>query len=219
MSTQNSVVSTKVADFFAQYPEQRFTKGEVIVHAGEEPQGVLYLLSGRVNQYDISPAGTEVVVNIFKSPAFFSVAWAINRTPNQYFFEAAESVVARQAPADEVVAFLQREPEVLFDLLSRVYRGTDGVLRRVAHLMGGDARSRLIFEILNAAYRFGEAEAGGVVRISVSEGELAKRSGMTRETASRVIRGLKAARLVEVTKAGLVLRNVKKLEAELGPHL
>ena len=214
-----SDVAAKVGDFFEKYPERHFAKGEIMVQAGEEPAGVFYMLGGRINQYDISPTGIEVVVNIFKAPAFFPMSWAINKTPNQYFFEAAEAVVVRQAPADEVVAFLKREPEVLFDLLSRVYRGSDGLLRRTAHLMGGHAKSRVLFEILNAAARFGQAGEMGVVRLALKEGDLAKHSGMARETVNRVIQNLKAAGLVEVTKDGIVVPDLKKLQAELGPGL
>jgi CRP-like cAMP-binding protein len=146
------------------------------------------------------------------------MAWAINRSPNQYFFEAATDVVVCQAPPDDVVAFLHQEPDVLFDLLSRVYRGTDGILRRIAHLIGGDAKSRLVFEIINSARRFGIAD-GGAVSIPLKEGDLARHSGMARETVSRVVQGLKKDGLIQVTKVGLLVPDLRKLEDELGSGL
>lgn len=209
----------KVKIFFSRYPERKFAKQHILVHAGEEPAGVFYLVEGRVNQYDISAGGVEAVVNVFKPPAFFPMSWAINKTPNQYFFEAASDVTARVAPANDVVSFLRDDPEVLFDLLARVYRGADGLLRRLAHLMGGDARSRLIFEILNATYRFGAAAEDGAIHVPLKEGDLAKHSGMARETVNRIIQGLKAAGLVKVGKTGLVVPDLKKLEAALGAGL
>jgi CRP-like cAMP-binding protein len=212
-------VAKKVRAFFEHYPERHFMRRQMLVHAGEEPSGVFYVLEGRVNQYDISPAGTEVVVNIFKPPAFFPVAWAMNRTPNGYFFEAATDVVTRVAPADDVVAFLQREPGVVFDLLARVYRGTDGVLRRLAHLMGGDARSRLLFELLKAAHRFGEAGPDGAVYLPLKEGDIAKQSGLARETVNRLIKNLKAEGLIIVQGSGLLIPDTRKLEAALGADL
>lgn len=216
---EDTDVTRKVSDFFAKYPDRAFARRHILVHAGEEPAGVYFLVKGRVNQYDISPAGAEVVVNVYKPPAFFAMSWAINKTPNQYFFEAASDITVRIAPPEDVIAFLQDEPDVLFDLLSRVYRGTDGLLRRVAHLMGGDAKSRLIFEILNAAYRFGTDNGEGVIHVPLKEGDLAKHSGMARETVNRIIQGLKAAGLVEVDKTGLSVPDLKKLEAALGSGL
>lgn len=214
-----SDVAAKIQQFFERYPEREFYKQQIIVQAGEQPDGIYYLVEGRVNQYDISPRGSEVVVNIFKPPAFFPVSWAVNKVPNRYFFEAGTDVVARVAPAEDVVEFLKSEPDVLFDLLSRVYKGTDGLLRRMAHLMGGDARSRLLFEVLNVAYRFGIPDKTGAVLVPLKEGELAKHTGLARETVSRGVQNLKAIGLLEVTKTGLVLPDIKKLEAELGADL
>lgn len=215
----NQDVLGKIEKFFSSYPVRTFAKRQVIVQASENPPGVFYLEEGRVSQYDISPAGTEVVVNVFKPPAFFPMSWAINQTPNQYFFEASTKAVVRMAPAEEAVAFLKANPDVLFDLLARVYRGVDGLLRRSAHLMGGDAKNRLIFELLNAAYRFGEEQANGRVAVPLKEGDLGRHAGLARETVNRLIRNLKQAGLIEITPDGFILHDTRQLEAVLGTDL
>lgn len=212
-------VKQKIDSFFGKYPEKKFAKRRIIVRPGDDPAGVYYLVSGRVSQYDISPGGSEVVVNVFKPGSFFPMSWAINRVPNQYFFEASVDTVVRIAPADDAVAFLQNEPEVLFDLLVRVYKGSDGLLRRLAHLMGGGARTRLLFEILNAAARFGIQEQSGAIQVPLKEGELARHSGLARETVNRLIQGFKADGLVEVKQGALVVPDRGKLESELGSGL
>jgi CRP-like cAMP-binding protein len=215
----NSDITKKVRDFFTAYPLKTFHKDEVIVQAGEAPAGVFYLVEGRVSQYDISPSGIAMVVNVFKPPAFFPMSWAINKTPNLYFFEATVKVTARKAPAEDVVAFLRENPDVLFDLLARVYRGADGMIRRMAHLMGGDSKSRLQFELLNAAHRFGDPHPSGKIYVPLKENDLARHSGLARETVSRNLRALKAAGLVEVSHQGFVLLDIAGLEAELGSSL
>lgn len=154
-------VDAKVRAFFQGFPARKFDKDHILVHAGDDPPGVFYLEEGNVREYDISNQGDEIVVNVFKPPAFFPMSWAINRTPNQYFYTAESKIVVRRAPADEVVGFLKSNPDVTFDLLSRVYRGTDGLLRRMAHLMGSDARTRLLFELLIEGRRFGQPAGGG----------------------------------------------------------
>lgn len=212
-------IAQKVQDFFAAYPVRTFEKGQIMVQAEEDPAGVFYLLSGRVNQYDISPAGLNIVVNVFKPGAFFPMSWAMNHTVNHYFFEAAETVRLHQAPPEEAVQFLRANPDVLFDLLARVYRGMDGVLRRTAHLMGGDAKSRLLFELLNAAYRFGEVREDGTVFVPLNEGDLARQSGLARETVNRTMQQLKQRELVRVGHRGTVIASIAKLEDLLGTGL
>ena len=144
MST-TSELNKKIDTFFGRYPKLEFSKGHVLIHAGENPPAVFYLLKGTVREYDIANNGEEVVVNVFKPRAFFPMSYVVNRTPNEYFFEAADNITVRQTPLNESLDFLKDNPDVLFDLLCRVYSGTDGILRRLAHLMGGSAQKSLSF--------------------------------------------------------------------------
>lgn len=202
-----------VSTFFGNYPTRTFEKGEVLIQAEEDPDGVFYLAEGRVNQYDITPTGNIVVVNVFKAGAFFPMAYAINRMPNHYFFEAATSIVTRKAPLDETIAFLRANPDVMLDLLSRIYRGAEGVLRRMAQLMGGDAKSRLRFELLNAAYRFGRQRADGSLLVPLAESDIGKHSGLARETVNRHLQELKKRGLIDIVRQGILIHDLRKLEA------
>lgn len=212
-------VAQKVADFFTKYQAQSFNKRQLLIRAESELNNVFYIVEGRVSQYDITRSGNEMVINVFKPGAFFPMSSAINHTPNPYFFEASTKTVVHVAPAADAVQFLKDNPDILFDLLARVYRGVDGVLRRMAHLMGGDAKTRLLFELLNAAQRFGEPGQDGSVFIKLKEGELAMHSGLARETVSRIMQGLKSANLVEIESGTIVLKDTAKLEALLGSAL
>ncbi|HSX34444.1 MAG TPA: Crp/Fnr family transcriptional regulator [Candidatus Saccharimonadales bacterium] len=215
----NTDIASKTAHFFTDYPLRTFDKRQLLIRAESQVEYVFYIVEGRVSQYDITPAGNEVVVNVFKPGAFFPMSSAINATPNHYFFEASTNTTVHAVPVADAVQFLKDNPDILFDLLARVYRGVDGILRRMAHLMGGDAKTRLSFELLNAAYRFGEQQQDGSILIVLSEGELAKHSGLARETVSRLMQGLKIAGLVEVTPQGIAIPDTHKLEAQLGSNL
>jgi CRP-like cAMP-binding protein len=212
-------VSQKITEFFKSYPLRTFEKRQLLVRAEESLPGVFYIVEGRVSQYDITPSGNEVVVNVFKPGAFFPMSWAINNTPNHYFFEASAQVTAHVAPPADAVQFLKDNPDVTFDLLGRVYRGVDGVLRRMAHLMGGDAKSRLLFELLNAANRFGEVQPDGSIHVTLKESDVARHSGLARETVNRTMQALKAAGLVEVTRGGIAIKDIRQLESMLGAAL
>lgn len=207
-----------VGHFFENYPLRRFDKGEVLIRPEERLENIFYLIEGSVIQYDISSAGNEVVVNAFKPGAFFPMSLAINRTPNYYYYEASTSVTVRMAPVERIVEFIKEQPEVMFDLLSRVYSGTDGLQRRMAHLMGGNARSRLIFELMNAAYRFGEHTSEGTL-VPLTENDLARRSGLSRETISRAMNKLKAEGYVAVQPSGVIIFDITNLEDLLGSSL
>ena len=209
----------KVRQFFSKYPIKTYNKGEVLILADENPQKISYIVSGHVRQYDISYRGDEVVVNVFKPEAFFPMSWAIAKTPNRYFFEAGENLKVHEAPPNEALKFLKENPDVALDLLTRLYRGVDGLTRRMAHLMGGSAKSRLLFEIIIECRRFGKKTTGQSYVIDMSESELGARSGLARETVSREIKSLKKLSLIDINRQGIIIKDINALENKLGPNL
>ena len=210
----NDTVKLKIEDYFRGKPRRAYAKGEIITHAHQEPSGVAYLEKGTVEQYDITAAGNPITVNIFKPPAFFPMSWAINKTPNGYFFAALTDVVLRYAEPNDTVAFLKDNPDVTFDLLSRVYRGTDALLRRLTVASIGIATSRLVVELLIEGYRFGETLHDGKVRIKVQHSSLASRSGLARERVSRELRKLETDGIVSLARGHIVM-NIERLESTL----
>ncbi len=213
----NGDIQNKISEFFGKYPAKVAPKGKVIIQAGNDPLGVIFLTKGHVNQYDIASNGEQIVVNVFKPLAFFPMSWAINKTPNQYFFEATSDIEYRLAPAEAAVQFLRDNHDVAFDLLSRVYSGTDGLLRRMAHLMGGSAHTRLLFELRLQSLRFGQPAKGGTIVLKMNERDLAVRAGMTRETVSRELSTLK--NIVVLSREGFLIKDFALLEKELGRKL
>jgi CRP-like cAMP-binding protein len=85
--------------------------------------------------------------------------------------------------------------------------------------MGGDAKSRLLFELLNATYRFGERQKDGSTFIALKEGDLARHSGLARETVNRTIQALKADGLLTITHSGIIISDTENLEQLLGTGL
>lgn len=213
MSTKG--VQQQVEDFFASYPVKRLGKGQSILRPGDAVKKVHYLIEGSVIQYDISPAGNMVIVNVYKPGTFFPMSCVLNNRPSDYFFEAASPVALGLAPTQQVVDFMKTNPEVTLDLLARVYKGTDGLLGRMTQLMGGSAASRVVFELLNASYRFGETNPDGSVFIALSENDIAKRSGLSRETVNRMVRQLKADDTLRITHQGIEISDIKKLEDQI----
>lgn len=205
MSQTDLTVEQQVQDFFKEYPPKKYSKNEIIIFGDKTVPPVNYLVSGKVAQYDVSDSGNKLIINVYKPGSFFPMSHAVNNQPNKYFFEAMEPVVVRQASAQKVVDFLRQSPAVLFDLLQRVYRGTDGLLGRLLMLMDGSAQNLLLFELNILAQRFGQTDTGGTF-ISATAGQLANQTGLARETVSRELQKCAAKGLLEVKKGGILLK-------------
>src|SRR5581483_573042 len=151
--------------------------------------------------------------------AFFPMSWAINRTPNNYFYKTETETRVHIVPADDALAFLKTNPDVMLDLLSRIYRGMDGLFGRMVHLMSGTARSRLIYELIIECRRFGNKTKDGRVKLDMSEVDLAARSGLSRETVSREIHKLKERGWVGITTNAIIVKDMAMLEKTLGGEI
>lgn len=208
-------IADKVKAFFEKYPKRTYPKDQIIVFGGESPDKVYYVVSGKISQYDISYRGDEIVINVFKPPAFFPMTWAINKSPNVYFYKAEEDTVVYTAPPNEVVLFLKENPDAMFDLLSRLYRGVDGLLGRMVHLMSSSARSRLIYEIITECRRFGKKVAPNSYSITLHESDLAARSGLARETISREMKHLKTQGLISFKDRLIIVHDFKVLKQKI----
>lgn len=210
-------IANKIETFFHKYPIRTYSKGHIIIMSGEKTDTIYQIVDGSVKQYDVTTHGDEIVLNIFKPPAFFPLSSAINKTANHFIYEADSDVKLRQAPAKEVISFIKDNSDVMFDLLSRVFRGTDGLLGRMAHLMGSGAHNRLVYELLLEGRRFGTAKGDGCYALKISEKDLAARAGLSRETVSRELGILKREKLVTVKPREILISNMVLLEKKLNP--
>lgn len=211
----DKIIKQKLDTFFKKFKHQIYKKGEILIRADEDPLGVLYIKEGTVKQYVISNKGEELVVNIFKPPAFFPMSWAINQIPNTYYYEALENTSCYKAPKDETVNFIKNNPDILFDLIQRVYKGTDGILIRMTHLMSKEAYTQVITELLINAKRFGKPHGTLNIELNISEKSIANQAGIARETVNREIKILKDKGLVTLQKNKLIIGDLNLLEEEL----
>src|ERR1035437_7295839 len=107
-------------NFYKQFTVRNYKKGEMIIRADDDPQGIFCLTKGYVRQYTMSKAGLELTLHILKPISYFPMVRAINGTPNVYYFEALTPVEVGRAPRDEVVNIIKDKPTLLFALMSEL---------------------------------------------------------------------------------------------------
>lgn len=215
----SSTVTQKIDEHLSKYPKRSYPKGQILVFADESPEHVYYITKGCVRKYDVSYRGDEVVVNLFKPPAFFPMSWAINRSPNKYFYKTEMDTELHVIPVDDALNFIKDNPDIMLDLLSRIYKGMDGLLGRMVHLMSGSAKSRLLYELIIESRRFGKKNDDGSYTLLTSEVDLAARSGLSRETVSREMKKVKDDGFVSVDNHGIIVKDIEALEKKLGMEI
>ncbi len=214
----NQDVAKKLESFFSQYRLRKYSAGQVLILNGDKSEYIYYILRGKVKQYDVTYRGDEIILHVFQPPAFFPMSQAINKSVNNFIYEAETDIEIRQAPSDDVVQFINANPDVMYDLLARLYKGMDAILGRMVQLMSGSAKTRLIYELLEDARRFGKTQKDGSLLLKINEKELGARAGLSRETVSRELHKIMSDNILLQNKS-IVIKDLDILKKQLGNSL
>ncbi len=209
----DETVKAKIDTFFGNYSQRHLKKGQGIFFAGEDIASIYKLDSGRIGQYNIAPSGQKTTLNVFKPPAFLPLAYAVRGVPTPHFFEALTDCSVRIAPVKPTLEFLLANGDVMYDLLQRLYSGIDGLQQRGMLMASGDARSRVILELIISANRFGVMTDSGAHNLPLTETELALSAGLSRETVSREVSKLKDKGIVKVAHNEIEIPDLATLKA------
>lgn len=202
--------------FYAQFTTRYYKKGEILIRADDDPQGIFCLKKGYVRQYTISKTGLELTLHILRPVSYFPMVWAINGTPNVYYFEALTSSEVGRAPREQVVNFIKDKPTIIFDLMSELLEDYAETLTRVEHLVFSDAYRRVISVLLYIAKHFGRKSNGGIIiKHRFTQQDIATLVGVARETASNEMGKLDKRGLIKYVNHSILFSDIKKLEAEL----
>lgn len=202
--------------FYKQFKTRLYKKGEMLIRADDDPQGIFCLKKGYVRQYTISRTGNELTLHILRPISYFPMVWAVNGTPNVYYFEALTEVEVGRAPKDDVVKFISDKPAIIFELLSELIEDYAESLKRIEQLVFSDAYRRVIAVLLYIAKHFGEKHGKGIiVDHRFTQQDIATLVGVARETASNEIAKLEKSGLIRYVDHSMIIDDIKVLDKEL----
>lgn len=206
----------KLDKLFVPYPSAQFRKGSIIITAGKEPSGVFYIQKGVVRKYWISENGEEMTLNLYKAHTFIPMSWAIGNIPVIHFYEAMTDVTAKRVPKQDVLKFIHDEPDILYNLLQRIFVGMEGLWMQLKSINAGNSYAKLAASLFILAKRFGiETKKGTLIDLEMSGQDLAHYASMSRETVSRELQKLKKEKIVSFDKGEITIVDLGKLESAL----
>ncbi|MFZ2026668.1 MAG: Crp/Fnr family transcriptional regulator [Microgenomates group bacterium] len=202
--------------FYKQFSTREYKKGENLIRADDNPQGIFCLTKGYVRQYTISKTGIELTLQILKPITYFPLIWAINGAPNIYFYEALTAVEVGRAPKEQVVDFIKDKPSIILELMSKLLGDYAETLSRIEHLVFSDAYRRVISVLLYIAKHFGEPNSKGMlVNHRFTQQDIATLVGVARETASIEMGILEKKGLIKYIDHSMQFSSISDLELEL----
>lgn len=187
----------------------------MIIRAGESPSGVFYLKKGFTRLFSVSKSGEEFSLIIFKKGDLFPLIWAINNPPNSYFLEAMTPCELLRAPRNSFMDFVKGDPELYFEVTSRVLVRFGALLRRMEYMAFGDAYSKISAILLICAERFGKKKGKKVIiEVPLTHHDVASLVGVTRETASIELKKMETKGLISHKGHLIAIKNIENLKKE-----
>ena len=189
--------------------EQLYKKGETIFREKAYPQGIFYIIEGKVKKFKVDGSGKEQIIYVANTGELigYHAVLAEDRYPDS----AAALEMSRVAfiPKEDFLQVLQRSASLNQRLLKTLSHEF-GVLTNALSLFAQKSvRERLALQlvVLREKYKV-DFQPGMLVSINMSREDLANLVGTTKENIVRVLTEFKEEGIVETQGRKIIIHDV-----------
>jgi CRP/FNR family cyclic AMP-dependent transcriptional regulator len=193
-----------------------FRRGERIFAKGDPGLGLLAVVSGLVRISVPSKDGKEIVLRLVTANEIFGEIALLDGGPRTADATAASKCHVLSLDRRDFVSVLEEEPALAIRLLGLVSRRLRQTSEQVEDISFADPQKRLAKALLRLAEVQGTA-AAAAPSISITQKELGRTIGLSRESTNKLLRDWENAGHVSLQKGGCTIRNrtfVDELAAE-----
>jgi CRP/FNR family cyclic AMP-dependent transcriptional regulator len=191
---------------------RRFSKGEAVFHEGDDPGGVVAIISGRLKVAVMGAGGREVVVQVPGPGDLIGELSAIAVRPRTATVSAVDEVEAIVVRGPDFRRFVTENPGVapiVFDHVAALLAEAD---RQRVDFATRDVTARIAGRLIELAETDGEPETDGVrIKLPLSQEELAAWSGASREAVARSLHLLRELGWIETGRREIKVLNISGL--------
>ena len=190
-----------------------YAKGSAIFSEGEPSDFFITIVMGRVKVYKATPAGKEVILEIFGPGDPLGATAAYEGRPFPATAVALEDTECVLIPRASFFALLEQHPSLVRGLLTGLTHRLVELTTRIADLSGARVEARFARVFLKLAKDIGRnGEGGTFVPLALSRQELADMTGTTIETCIRIMSRWGKEGIVKTDKDGFTLLDSGALE-------
>jgi CRP/FNR family cyclic AMP-dependent transcriptional regulator len=214
----NDMLTNRFEKFLQQYSAKSYKKGEIILFQGEAPRLAYVVKKGVVKSYNLSSAGDEKPVGFHGVGSLFPGSWVFGRVPSAiYYYEAFIDTDVYSIPPADYLAFIRKDPELLYAELENYVADDVGKTMRLNALQHSRASDKLIYTLHYLAMSHGKRVEPSITEIglSLTHQDFANLTGLTRETTATELNKLKTAGVIDYGKHTPYRINIAKLNSVL----
>lgn len=173
----------------ARVRRRTFGPGSAIISAGSAGDGVVLVLGGRVRVLAYGADRREVVLAIRGPGELFGEMSALVAGRRTASAVAVDEVEAGFLTAQQLQSFLREHPDAAIVIIRMLISRLGEATQDIVDLATQDSVGRLAKRLVDLSDEHGKAAAGGTqIELALTQDELARWTGATRETVSRALR-------------------------------
>ena len=202
----------KLKKFFAQFPIQKFSKGQVIFKPGDKIEYVYFNKSGFARAYTVTSKG-ENTINLFKPLFTMSIIHFITDHRNDFYFQALTPIEVYAVPYAEFKKFIDDDKELTYSVMDFFFGSLLNYFVNQGNIINGNALSKIASVLLQLTHDYGDMKNGKlVVNFPATHRVIANLVGLTRETTSVQMSKLQKQGVVSTKRSQFVVNNLEKLK-------
>ncbi len=192
-----------------------FRKGTMIFHKDQVGDALYIVESGRVRIFLPAEGGEELSVDLLGPGDVFGEMALLDGRPRSASVDTLEDTVTYTLSRDEFQRHLVTAPQLasgLIELLSTRLRHLMQYTETLAFL---DVHARIARTLLDLAERYGVKANGIEIDFELTQAELARMVGATRERVNRALASFRTQGLVELRGKKIVILDAKRLSQRI----
>ncbi|HEY8519349.1 MAG TPA: Crp/Fnr family transcriptional regulator [Gammaproteobacteria bacterium] len=199
-----------------------FEKGAIIFAQGDVGDALYGVAAGRVRISASGVGGQEVFLNIMEPGDTFGEIAVIDGLPRTAGATAIERTTLIVIQRQDFLRLVEREPKLALHLLKLFcerLRWTSEIVEESAFLPGP---ARLAKRLLILTTLHGRRAGVGTMELRISQGDLARFLGISRQIANQNLRAWHKKGWVDLARSRIVIRNpeaLRRVIAETAPDI
>jgi CRP/FNR family transcriptional regulator, cyclic AMP receptor protein len=192
---------------------RRYEAGEIVFREGDEGDTCYVVRSGVARAIREHPDGRSITLSHFNAGDIFGELAMFDDQPRSATVDVIEETEVIAIPGRDVQRLMSEHPEIAVKLIGALAHRLRATNERLARQSFQTVQSRVaaVLSQMVAAARDGNPGEGDVL-VSLTQADLAKLAGSSRESASRFLAALERAGVITQGRGKLTIHDPNALE-------
>ncbi|HRU59944.1 MAG TPA: response regulator [Bacteroidia bacterium] len=187
-----------------------FKKKEMIYMEGDEPNGILFVVKGRIKTYKTNEDGKEFITGIHKEGDFLGYIDLIENTEYRESAEAMDEAEVTIIPRQDFFSLLYSNRDVAAKFIKLLSNNLQETEDRLLNLAYNSVRKRVADALITLQQRYHTAKDQNS-GFSVSREDLASMVGTATESVIRTLSDFKEEKLIDIKEKNIFILNPDRL--------